>query len=227
MDTFKQFMAFLLLGTVVYLFSTINDSLHVATLTLLIGIWFACWLVGKTPYTASTAKLATTWGAAGLAGALIGYGAFTFLVPGDHELQWREFDPDLVLAEQRQGRTAMVDFTADWCPTCQLNMHLVIDTKTVGKITNANDVAVFKADWSDRNPTIKAALAQLRSKSIPLLAIYPANQPGKVIVLRDTISQKQLLRALALAGAERNNDQADWARTHREQRVAQLSRAAN
>jgi hypothetical protein len=46
-------------------------------------------------------------------------------------------------------------------------------------------------------------------------------------VLRDTISQKQLLRALALAGAERNNDQADWARTHREQRVAQLSRAAN
>ena len=56
------------------------------------------------------------------------------------------------------------------------------------------------ADWTDNNDVIKRQLEELNSKSIPLLAIYPANRPGDVIVLRDTITQRQLLEALEKAG---------------------------
>jgi len=56
------------------------------------------------------------------------------------------------------------------------------------------------ADWTDPNPAIEAKLQELNSKSIPVLAIYPANKPGQPIVLRDAISRKQLLTALESAG---------------------------
>src|SRR5690606_30258328 len=46
MKTLKEVMGFVLLGTVVYLFSTIGTDYRIATLTLLVGIWFGCWLIG-------------------------------------------------------------------------------------------------------------------------------------------------------------------------------------
>ena len=56
------------------------------------------------------------------------------------------------------------------------------------------------ADWTDRDPAIKAKLAELQSRSIPVLAIFPGNNPAQPIVLRDLVSQNDVLQALELAG---------------------------
>ena len=45
METVKQLMGFVLLGTVVYLFSTINAVYFIPTLALVIGVWLACWIM--------------------------------------------------------------------------------------------------------------------------------------------------------------------------------------
>ena len=42
-------MGFVLLGTVVYLFSTINADYFIPTLALVIGVWLACWIIGRVP----------------------------------------------------------------------------------------------------------------------------------------------------------------------------------
>jgi len=94
----------------------------------------------------------------------------------------------------------MVDFTADWCLTCQANFKFVINTERVKQLIDRNGVAPVLADWTDMNDTIKQQLNELNSNSIPLLAIYPANKPGEVIVLRDAITQGQLITALEQAG---------------------------
>ena len=52
METFKQLMGFLLLLTVIYLFYTLGERYFLATLTLLVGLGFGCWWVGRTPITA-------------------------------------------------------------------------------------------------------------------------------------------------------------------------------
>jgi len=70
----------------------------------------------------------------------------------------------------------------------------------VKALVEKNGIAPVLADWTDRNEMIKQRLTELNSQSIPLLAIYPANQPDEVIVLRDTITQGQLLEALEKAG---------------------------
>ena len=94
----------------------------------------------------------------------------------------------------------MVDFTADWCPTCKLNFWKAINTRGVKAVVEKNRVVPVLADWSDRNNTIKEKLAELRSNSIPLLVIYPANKPGEPIVLPDLLGEKQVITALEQAG---------------------------
>jgi thiol:disulfide interchange protein len=70
----------------------------------------------------------------------------------------------------------------------------------VKEVIEKNGIAPVLADWTDHNDTIKSQLAELNSRSIPLLAIYPAGKPEDVIILRDAITEGQLLSALKDAG---------------------------
>ena len=49
METVQQLMGFLLLATVVYLFTTLSAAYFIPTLALLVGLWFACWWIRPHP----------------------------------------------------------------------------------------------------------------------------------------------------------------------------------
>ena len=58
MDTFKQIMGFVLMGTVVFIFTFLETPLLVPTLGLLFGLWAACWWIGRiSPLADSTTQL--------------------------------------------------------------------------------------------------------------------------------------------------------------------------
>jgi thiol:disulfide interchange protein len=200
MDTLKQLMGFVLLGTVVYLFATINADWFIPTLALMMATWLACWIIGQVPVYENVGKQLRAWGAAVAVAAVIGWLSFTFLGPAKHLYEWQPYAPDTIAKLQSEGKTVMVDFTADWCLTCQWNFKRAINTQAVKEVVEKNSVAPLLADWTDRNDTIRQKLAELNSRSIPVLAIYPAGKPGEVIVLRDVITEQQLLAALAQAG---------------------------
>lgn len=203
METFKEFMGFLLLGTVVYLFTTIDRDYFIATLTLLIGIWFGCWLIGRIPYSAGTTRRVGTWTGAVAAGSVIGLAAFTLLVPQDKLLPWQPYSATTLAQAQAEGKTVMVDFTAEWCLTCKYNLATAINTRRVQEVVERHGVVPLLADWTDRSSEIKQALAELDSNSIPLLAIFPADRPNEPIVLRDLVVQSQVVKALEEAGPSR------------------------
>jgi len=201
METLKQLMAFFLLGTVVYLFTTMSTKYFIPTLSLLVGLWLACWWIGRTPLTASQAKRTTAWLGGTTVAALIGLLAFTVLLY-ESKMPWQPFSPAALDGARSDGKTVMVDFTADWCPTCKWNLKMAVDTPKVRQLVDANSVVPMLADWTDESPMIKQTLNRLGRDSIPVLAIYPA-QPvdGKeVIILSDLISERQVLDALKAAG---------------------------
>src|SRR3954467_1124133 len=70
MDTVKQLMGFVLLGTVVYLFSTINAAYFIPTLSLVVGAGLACWIIGRVPVYEDFQKQARQW-TLGLASAAV------------------------------------------------------------------------------------------------------------------------------------------------------------
>jgi thiol:disulfide interchange protein len=203
METFKQLMGFVLLGTVVYLFATINADWFIPTLALMMAVWLACWIVGKVPVYETAGKQLVAWVGGCSIAALIGWASFAYLGPAKHLYEWQPYAPAEVARLQAEGKTVMVDFTADWCLTCQANFKFAINTPNVKEVVERNGVVPMLADWSDKNETIKARLQELNSNSIPLMAIYPAGKPGEVIVLRDALLESHVLAALEQAGPSR------------------------
>ncbi len=155
METFKQLMAFVLLGTVVYIFSAIRSDYLVATFALLVGIWAACWWIGRTPWTVSGRRRALAWLEAAAVAAVVGSLAFTYLTPQKSLLEWRPFSRSELEKLTADGNTVMLDFTATWCPNCILNTKLAIDTRKVADLVEANHVVPMLADYSQYPPEVK------------------------------------------------------------------------
>ena len=199
MDTFKQLMGFLLLGTVIFLFTTISSTYFVPTLTLLVGLWFACWWIGRTPVTAGPGGVLTAWVGGTVAAGLVGLFAFTLLLY-QSKMPWRPFSPEALTRARAEGKTVMLDFTADWCLTCKTNLRFSVDTERVRQIVRENHVLPMLADWTDESPMIKKALNDLGYNSIPVLAVWPADPKEEAIVLTDLLSESQVLDALEAAG---------------------------
>lgn len=200
MDTLKQVLAFPLLLTVVYFLTMIAPDYRIATLTLLIVVWFACWLIGRVPAYAEAYRIRSVWIAGTALTIVAAIGAFTYLGPVKHHLPWIPYNEGTLATHRAAGKTVMIEFTARWCATCQVNMLLAIDRPKVARLVDENGVVPLLADFSEGSPEIQNKLVELDSLSIPLLAIYPADPSAPPIILRDTITESQLIEALKEAG---------------------------
>jgi thiol:disulfide interchange protein DsbD len=226
MDTFKQVMGFVLLATVVYLFTFLETSYLVPTVGLVFGLWFACWWVARTPGTAEAGAKGMAWLQAA---AFVGV-AWVFLFPGIDNLvppgyrdQWWAFSGlhDIMIARLDQGkksdwqpftsraeferlvassRTVLVDFTADWCATCKTLEALYLNDAEVRETARRNGVVKLKADWTHGDPEVTAMLELLGAKQVPVIAIFPAGSPNNPIRFLDGYTKALLLEALEKAG---------------------------
>ncbi len=195
METLKELMGFFLLGTVVFLFTTMHHRYFVPTLTLLVGLWLACWWIGRASWSTSRRAKAAAWLGGSAIGAGIGWLAFSVLIyyepsflqnpslgefhPGDNpsvrtdRIPWEPFSPERLAQARSEGKTVLVYFTADWCLTCKWNLRFAIDTAEVRQWIAQHDVLPLLADWTEQSPVIKKALNELGYNSIPVLAIWP------------------------------------------------------
>ncbi|MGE0608631.1 MAG: thioredoxin family protein [Pirellulales bacterium] len=199
MDTFKHIMGFVMLGTVVFLFTFLDKNYLVPTFALLVGLWFACWWIGRAGYTATFGQRVKAWLVGGAVSAVVGVFAFTVLV-SQLLLPWKPFSRPLLEALSADGHTVMVDFTANWCLTCKYNLKTAIDVNDVNQLVAENRVVPLLADWTDGSAEIQEELNRLNSNSIPVLAIFPPGRIDNPIILRDIVTKSQVLEALKQAG---------------------------
>jgi suppressor for copper-sensitivity B len=110
METFKELMGFVLLGTVVWIFTWVREEYRVATLALLFGLWLACWLFGRVPITAGGGSRLKAALLGGVFAALVGWFSFQWLVPGN---EWEPYTPGTLTELRERGTTVLIDFTAN------------------------------------------------------------------------------------------------------------------
>ena len=200
METLKQLMAFLFLGTVAFFFAQFNDEQKVPVFVSLIAVWFGCWIIGQVPNWAELQKRVIAWGIGISAATLISVWAFNYLKP-DYKLAWEDYSEPRLKQLQQEGRTVLVDFGAKWCGTCIYNYEVAINTNRTREVVDELGAVAMYADWTDYNEEIKRKLEELNSRSIPLLAIYPGQNPDEPIILRDLVTQEAVVEALREAGA--------------------------
>ena len=207
METLKELLGFVMLGTVVFLFTFLDHDWFVPTFALLIGIWAACWWIGRGQEARAGDIGFARWLQAGGIVATVGSLAFMFLGPVASVIPWEPFSRERLADLRQKGATVLVDFSADWCMTCKYNLATAIETSKVKNEIERNRVVPLLADWTDGSPEIKLMLESLQSKSIPVLAVFPAarsgDRPPQPIVLRDLITETQVLTAIREAGPSR------------------------
>ncbi|MFA5138284.1 MAG: thioredoxin family protein [Elusimicrobiota bacterium] len=92
------------------------------------------------------------------------------------DARWSVYSPEAVSRALAEGRPAFVDFTAAWCLTCQVNERLALDTEAVQREFARRRVALFRADWTSRDPQLAERLQSFGRDGVPLYVFY---RPGK------------------------------------------------
>jgi thiol:disulfide interchange protein len=186
MEVLKQLTSIPIFATVIWLVWLFTQSVGAnALLGLLAGfllLGIAGTLLGRWPARRAATVAAVLVVCAAV--ALPVYASYALGAPaGDSQSatgpgnDWKPFTPSIVAQSQAQGKPVLVDFTAKWCLSCQVNERVVLDRADVQKRLSQSGVVLVRADWTRHNPEIGAALAALGRSGIPAYALYSA-QPG-------------------------------------------------
>lgn len=201
METLKEFLAFPLLLTVIWLLWVLSQQVGqngVTQVTVgLVVLIFSLWLLKK-----MNQKKSIAWGVFFI-GLAVGWGASTpspktsFSEAGiihENGLSWEKFHPDLIARLREEGRIVFVDFTAAWCVTCQVNKKVAIyNDRVISRLKELN-VAMVRADWTNADPIITQALQRYGRAGVPLYLVYHGAEDAQV--LPELLTPNIILNAL-------------------------------
>ncbi|TXH29296.1 MAG: DUF255 domain-containing protein, partial [Elusimicrobia bacterium] len=179
MLTLKQFMAFLFFATCLWLLWVLGLQGGVnALLRVLVGLWalaVAAWVYG--PLRSNSRNETRRKISAGIAFVLFLIGVVTAFPGSSREaIAWESYSEERLAEARAQGAPVFVDFTAAWCLTCQVNERTTLSARSVEAALKENNVVALKADWTNRDPVITAALERHGRSGVPLYVFYPAGQ---------------------------------------------------
>jgi len=202
MEKFKIAMGFPVLGSAVWLFTLAADDLDkTGTLRLglfLIALALAAWIWGEFVQRGTRGRLV-----AGLVSLLLVavFGAYAYGQAPD-EIQWQPWTPTAVAQARAAGRPVLVDFTADWCLTCQVNKRTSLEVPSVrAQLKRLNAVALV-GDYTHTPDTITAELNKFHRAGVPLVLVYPANPAVEPVVLPEVLTPVAVLEALEEAAMD-------------------------
>lgn len=212
MESFKQFMSFLLYATVAFLLWVLAAQLSeqagyppfalLNVLLAMVAVAMGLWIYGR-------------WGAlhrprksrrmANFLAIVIIAAATIWAMPPKPvssedmaRVNWIDWQPGKAESLAAEGYTVYVDFTARWCVTCQTNKAAVFSSPEVLRRLDEGDIILLRADWTNRDDRISAALRAFDRSAVPFNLVYgPALDDP--IILPEILLPGIVLRAWDLA----------------------------
>jgi thiol:disulfide interchange protein DsbD len=217
MEKFKIAMGFPMLATAVWLFNLAGGSYGKPVLWLglfLVLVALAAWIFGEFVQRGRARKGV----ALGITLILL-VGGYAFAL--ENQLHWRQpmaapdvtgslkesadgidwqrWSPEAVAAAQAAGRPVLVDFTADWCLTCQVNKKTSLEIPSVRAKLKSIDAVALLGDYTRLPDDITAELNHFNRAGVPLVLVYPRDPATPPIVLPEILTPGIVLDALGRA----------------------------
>lgn len=191
MTHLEKVAGFLLMATCLYFLSILPQNRLLPALAALLVAAFACHAWGS--WTSLSQGAATRWSIR-LAAVAVAVAAFAWALsaPEPQSALWQPFDK--AAFDQALGKeNLLLDFTADWCPTCKALEKTVLTPSDVAKLQKRYGFKAMRVDLTHEDPEAMALLRALGSASIPVAAAFPKGEDAKrPVVLRDLFTAGQL-----------------------------------
>ncbi len=213
MESFKQFMGFLLMATVLWLLWVFSLQVGAEGLLILLAAFIIVsiggWIFGRW---GNIAKPKPTRVKAIILTALFIIGGVVFafkyidtnvtvnqtLEKGN--IEWQKFTPELLSKSLKEGKPVFIDFTAAWCLSCQVNEKVAFGSEDVQNAFKKLGVVMLKADWTNSDAIITKELAKFGRNSVPLYVLYSGKQNEEPQILPEIITPGIVLNALEKIG---------------------------
>ena len=217
MEKFKVAMGFPMLATAVWLFNVAGSTYGKDIFWLgifLVTVALAAWIFGTFVQHGRKHRPA-----AAIIALLLFTGSYAFALEkelhwrtpapitgtarsateaGD-EIPWQPWSPDAVAKARAEGRPVLVDFTADWCLTCQVNKKVAIDVDSVRAKLKAINAVALAADYTRTPDNIAEELEKYHRAGVPLVLVFPKTPDQPAIVLPQVLTPGIVLDALERA----------------------------
>jgi len=118
-------------------------------------------------------------------------------------IQWRAWSAKVVQEARNAGHPVLVDFTADWCVTCQLNKKTSLEIPSVQAKLKELDAVALLGDYTNEDPAITAELKRFERAGVPLVLVYPADVAKPPLVLPELLKPSIVLDALEKVGGSK------------------------
>jgi thiol:disulfide interchange protein len=186
MENLKILLGFLLLVTFSWLLNVIGIS-YVLNITIFFTILLLSLLINKSINRLILVVIIS-----------LSILATILLVPKDKgKIEWENFNETLLDEYLDRGDLIFLDFTADWCITCQVNKFTTLENKKVKRYFLENNVKLLRADWTNKDDKILGFIKKYERFGVPLNIIYSRNMTEGYIlpeILSKTIVIKNLDR---------------------------------
>ncbi len=203
MEVLKQATAVPIFATVIWLVWLFTQSAGVNALIGLLAAFLllavAGWVLGRWPAKGLSTVIAALLLLAAI--ALPVYAMRRFAPPSmaaskTGSSDWQSYSPQLLEQYRAQGRPVFVDFTANWCLSCQVNERVVLERADVQQRLHASGIALVRADWTRHDETIARALAELGRSGVPTYVLYSGSGQEPPQVLPEVLTPGIVFNAL-------------------------------
>ena len=202
MVSFRQALAFPMLGTAIWLYWVLGNQAGVNALTLglisavALGLGAFGWrrMAGE--------RISRPWRTASIAGLLVVLFSLwavprIAVAPGGAgpvagEIAYSEVALGELRAEQKP---VFAYFTADWCITCKVNENVALKSDAVKDFFSREGVQVMVGDWTNEDPEITEILQRHGRAGVPLYLYF---KPGsaEALVLPQLLTPDMVIEAI-------------------------------
>jgi len=203
MEGFRQFLAFPLLLTVVWLLWVYGEQTSALAMAWLLGalvlLAFGLWLLRR----AQGRRVLQMIAGLALAAAVVlplSQNAPVASASSNNTSNAESWSAEKLAALRAAKKPVLVNMTAAWCITCLANERSTLSTDTVKAAMQAHGVSYLKGDWTRRDPAITQYLQSFGRNGVPLYVLYPAE--GEPQVLPQILTPALVEDALAGAAAK-------------------------
>jgi len=181
MEIFKQTIGFILLVIAVKLIAAVPADRRMSVLYYAVVLGFCVWMWGGwVDYAAPAIK---RWTIRIIAVALAVAAGFVILQgPKPSLIDWQKYDGASVEKALTENKPVLLDFTADWCLSCQVVDKTVYSRKDIAELIKQKAVCAIKADTTLKDYPATIALKGIYDEPgvpVSILLVPGQNEPKR------------------------------------------------